>query len=208
MHTVRYNPHKDTLFLAGDILAKSTEAGSLAILDFFAHQRLECKKRHLNEFPADAASESHVTASHCKPFYAVRGNHDQMVVQWRAWRDWFEPLQLAVPSARECPRRHAAPSTASFIRLTSASAGARHDDAGQPVGTGSQFLALIESEWLHDRSADPTGAGSDVEEWVDTARKRAKGTWREEWWTRVPQPGKGRASKDWIMFGDHYWIAR
>ena len=76
------------------------------------------------------------------------------------------------------------------------------------MGAGWEFLALIEAEWQHDRTKDPTGPSSDVEEWVDTARKRAAGTWREEWWRRIPQPGKGRAAKDWIMFGDHYWIAR
>ena len=81
-------------------------------------------------------------------------------------------------------------------------------DAGPAVGTGSEFLELIEAEWLRDRKKDPNGAGSDVEEWIDVARKRAQGTWRAEWWKRIPGPGKGRAKKDWIMFGDHYNIAR
>ncbi|KAH9945386.1 uncharacterized protein BXZ73DRAFT_86878 [Epithele typhae] len=191
LDTVRYDPHKDTLFLVGDILAKSTEAGSLAILDFFAQQKLACTKHRL-----DAAGRS-TRHSSCKPVYAVRGNHDQMIVQWRAWRDWFEPLQLAPPSPSLFSRCFSAPSpsTASY-------------DIGKPVGTGSEFLALIEDEWLQDRTTDPTGAGSDVEEWIEVARKRAHGTWRADWWKRIPRPGKGRTSKDWIMFGDHYWIAR
>lgn len=68
LSTVSYSPDTDTLILSGDFLAKTGLSGSLDMLDFLAH------------------SPTHV--------YAVRGNHDQMVVEWRAWRDWFESLHI------------------------------------------------------------------------------------------------------------------
>ncbi|TFK81257.1 hypothetical protein K466DRAFT_578637 [Polyporus arcularius HHB13444] len=205
LSTVRYNPHKDTLFLAGDILAKSTEAGSLAILDFLSqHRQGNCYVHASADAIPDQQSAQEKQAA-CKKVYAVRGNHDQMIVQWRAWREWFEGLQLTFPSAQSYPRR--IPPLAA-LNHNAAHTSSTSDDAGPPVGTGSQFLALIESEWIRDRTSDPTGAGADPQEWVDTMRKRAVGTWREEWWRRIPQPGKGRASKDFLMLGDHYWIAR
>ncbi|RPD59965.1 Metallo-dependent phosphatase [Lentinus tigrinus ALCF2SS1-7] len=207
LSTVQYNPHKDTLFLVGDILAKSTEAGSLAILDFlsqhrqghcYVHASADASPDPISSIPAEKQKA-------CKNLYAVRGNHDQMIVQWRAWREWFEDLQLILPSAQSYPRR--IPPLASLNSIVPHTSSASYD-AGPPVGTGSQFLALIESEWLRDRTNDPSGAGADAQEWADTMRKRAVGTWREEWWRRIPQPGKGRASKDFVMLGDHYWIAR
>ncbi|KAI0714339.1 Metallo-dependent phosphatase-like protein [Cerioporus squamosus] len=210
LSTVQYNPHRDTLFLAGDILAKSTEAGSLAILDFLSQHRQGNCYVHASA-SADAGPDPNSSASAqkkqaaCKKVHAVRGNHDQMIVQWRAWREWFEGLQLTFPSAQSYPRR--IPPLAALNSNAAHTSSATYD-AGPPVGTGSQFLALVESEWLRDRTSDPTGAGADAQEWVDTMRKRAVGTWREEWWRRIPQPGKGRSSKDFIMLGDHYWIAR
>ncbi|TBU39567.1 hypothetical protein BD309DRAFT_993675 [Dichomitus squalens] len=207
---VEYKPHQDTVFLVGDILAKSTEAGSLAILDFLVRQN--CCAKGVGDAPRPSGSparDSHAKPAPCKPVYAVRGNHDQMIVQWRAWRDWFEGLQLSFPSAHLYPpRRRSGSLSALAASLASATTTTASYDAGPPVGTGEQFLALIEAEWLRDRADDPSGAGSDAEEWVDVARKRARGTWRAEWWRRIPQPGKGRTSKDWIMFGDHYYIAR
>ena len=207
---MHYNPHKDTLFLAGDILAKSSEAGSLAILDFLSHRRQgDCYAHAAAGAGASPDPRSAISAQKkpaaCKNVYAVRGNHDQMIVQWHAWREWFEDLQLTFPSAQSYPRR--IPPMASLHSVVPHTTSASYD-AGPPVGTGSQFLALVESEWLRDRATDPSGAGADAQEWADTMRKRAVGTWREEWWKRIPQPGKGRTSKDFIMFGDHYWIAR
>ena len=207
---VEYNPHKDTVFLAGDIMAKSTEAGSLAILDFLVRQNDCAKGFEDGSRPSDSSPRaSHRSPAPCKPIYAVRGNHDQMIVQWRAWRDWFEGLQLSFPSAHLYPpRRLSLPSLSAIASSLSSATTTASYDAGPPVGTGEQFLTLVEAEWLRDRTNDPNGAGSDAEEWVDVARKRAQGTWRAEWWKRIPQPGKGRTSKDWIMFGDHYYIAR
>ncbi|KAI0833383.1 hypothetical protein BC628DRAFT_15758 [Trametes gibbosa] len=204
LSTLSYDPRKDTLFLAGDILAKSSEAGSLAILDFLSQRQLgECYPDIEPKFPGIASAPGALNDAKCRSVYAVRGNHDQMIVQWRAWREWFEPLQLTFPSPDLYPRRFHVPTLSSFTSTQSTSY-----NAGPPVGTGSQFLALIESEWLRDRSADPGGSSADPEEWVEVTRKRASGTWRAEWWKRIPRPGKGRLSKDWMMFGDHYWIAR
>ncbi|KAH9930037.1 Metallo-dependent phosphatase-like protein [Fomitopsis serialis] len=169
-----YDPASDTIILAGDTMAKTTLSGSLAILDFITQHKC-------GEAPG--------------PLYAVRGNHDQTIVQWRAWRDWFEPLQLSIPSAP------AFTEVGAELDL--------HPDAhpGRPVKTGRQFLELIEREWQRDVRRDPKGS-ADPEEWADVARKRAVGTWREEWWRRVPRPGKGHQNKDWPIFDDHYWLAR
>ncbi|KAI8980108.1 hypothetical protein BD414DRAFT_493658 [Trametes punicea] len=204
LSTLSYDPHKDTLFLAGDLLAKSSEAGSLAVLDFLSQrQQGNCFPEIRPRRPEMASDSITPAAAECKGVYAVRGNHDQMIVQWRAWRDWFEPLQLTFPSADLYPRRFSVPSFPSLTSTESATF-----DVGPPVGTGSQFLSLIESEYLRDRNTDSGGAAADPQQWVDIARKRAVGTWRAEWWKRIPQTGKGRAKKEWIMFSDHYWIAR
>lgn len=72
------------------------------------------------------------------------------------------------------------------------------------ITQGKDFIALIEAEWARERRR----RGSDADEWVDIARKRAEGTWREEWWRRIPPPGKGKKAKEWKTFGDHYWLAR
>ncbi|CCM04223.1 uncharacterized protein FIBRA_06390 [Fibroporia radiculosa] len=162
-----WNSNTDTLMFAGDIMAKSSHSGSLAVLDFIT--RHEC---------GSAPGRVH----------AVRGNHDQMVTQWRAWRDWFEPLELQLLSS-------SVPPPSSDTR------------PGPPVHTGRAFLDLIESEWEYAQKHDPKGS-SDPEEWADIARKRAAGTWRSEWWRRVPRSGKGHANKDFIIFADHYWIAK
>ena len=72
------------------------------------------------------------------------------------------------------------------------------------VANGLEFLHLLEAEWAIarlERDADP-------EEYVEVARKRAVGTWREEWWKRIPEPGKGKLKQQWRLFGDHYWLAR
>ncbi|EMD33336.1 hypothetical protein CERSUDRAFT_98453 [Gelatoporia subvermispora B] len=185
LDTLSYDPSHDSIILAGDMLAKSTHAGSLAVLDFLAQHG-----------PCTDASLSHSFApnpmpySHAGRVYAVRGNHDQMVVQWRAWREWFTALELPRPTP-EAPEQTGPDGTL----------------AGKPVGTGREFLALIEKEWAHDLAKDPQSA-SDADEWADVARKRAAGTWRAEWWRRIPEPGKGRAQKDWHIFTDHYWLAK
>ncbi|KZT73603.1 Metallo-dependent phosphatase [Daedalea quercina L-15889] len=162
-----YDSARDTIILSGDIMSKSTLSGSLAILDFVTQ---------------------HKCGAVPGPLYAVRGNHDQTIVQWRAWRDWFEPLQLSIPSA-----------------LASVSDPNAHP--GPQAKTGREFLELIEHEWQRDVERDPKGS-ADPDEWAGVARKRAMGTWREEWWRRVPQPGKGHQNKDWPIFDDHYWLAR
>ncbi|KAI0649217.1 hypothetical protein C8Q79DRAFT_999042 [Trametes meyenii] len=204
LSTLSYDPRKDTLFLVGDLLAKSSEAGSLAILDFLSQrQQGVCHPDIEPRRPVKALAARARKDGQCRGVYAVRGNHDQMIVQWRAWRDWFEPLQLTFPSANLSPNRLSVPAFPSVTATGSATY-----DAGPPIGTGSQFLSLIESEWLRDRTTDPAGVGADPEEWVDLSRKRAVGTWRAEWWKRIPQPGHGRTKKDWTMFEDHYWIAR
>ncbi|KAI0775292.1 hypothetical protein BD413DRAFT_603240 [Trametes elegans] len=217
LSTLSYDPRRDTLFFAGDLLAKSTEAGSLAILDFLSQRQqgvcfpeIEPHRPGKSSLPVSDSAHGYGPESEreCKPVYAVRGNHDQMIVQWRAWREWFEPLQLTFPSAEPHPHPHPRRFSVPSVPPQRTSTQSATYDAGPPVGSGSQFLALVESEWLRDRTADPSGAGSDPQEWADTARKRAVGTWRAEWWKRIPQPGKGHTSKDWLMFGDHYWIAR
>lgn len=59
---LKYNTSTDHLIHVGDILAKGTLKGSLAVLDDFTRANVS----------------------------GVRGNHDQKVIEWRAWFDWVK----------------------------------------------------------------------------------------------------------------------
>ena len=61
-----WDPSHDTLFFAGDLIAKSDHSDSLAVWDFIY-------KNHINDQGRQV-------------IYPVRGNHDQIVVQWRGPR--------------------------------------------------------------------------------------------------------------------------
>jgi hypothetical protein len=65
LEQVSYNKEKDTLIHLGDITAKAPLPGSLSVLSFM--------------------SEYNITG--------VRGNHDQMVIEWRAWLNWANRLE-------------------------------------------------------------------------------------------------------------------
>ncbi|KAI0073456.1 Metallo-dependent phosphatase [Panus rudis PR-1116 ss-1] len=156
-----YRKEKDILIFAGDLLAKSSQAGSLSFLDFLVDHHLS------NDRPRQ------------ERVLGVRGNHDQLIVQWRGWREWFENITIPAPS------------------------GSRRYKESIPT-TGKEFLNMLEAEWAVERARRE----SDAEEWVDVARKRAQGTWQEEWWRRIPLPGKGKHKQEWRMFSDHYWLAR
>ena len=56
-----YNPKRDTLVHVGDVVTKGSLDGSLKVLSYL--------------------SSNNVTG--------VRGNHDQIVIQYRAWLDWI-----------------------------------------------------------------------------------------------------------------------
>lgn len=135
-----------------------------------------------------------------------------MVVQWRAWRDWFE--RLAPPHNRN-QHHHALsfldsslPTLSSLIHRLSYSSTSDDDSDAAAIHTGRDFLNLIEAEWVIASSA-PSSSPSDPEAYVDVARKRARGTWREAWWMRIPEaPSHGHEKKNWKMFSDHYWLAR
>ncbi|THH33202.1 hypothetical protein EUX98_g989 [Antrodiella citrinella] len=157
-----YNQRNDILMFAGDLLAKSTHSGSLSLLDFLT----------ANHFASTPTNQS-------ERIFAIRGNHDQLVIQWRSWREWFERQVIPVP------------------------AGSR-ESKEDVVTDGKSFIELIEAEWAMERKRRE----SDAEEWVHVSRKRAQGTWREEWWRRIPPSGTGKKAKDWKIFGDHYWLAR
>ncbi|KAK7696264.1 hypothetical protein QCA50_000917 [Cerrena zonata] len=159
--SLSYKPHNDILVFAGDLLAKSTLSGSLSFLEFLA-------QNHYSSLDGQQKQER---------IFAVRGNHDQFVVQWRTWRDWFTKLNIPLDSRSD--RKHA-------------------------VTNGQDFLNLIEAEWAVEKTREE----SDAEEWVSVIRKRAEGTWREEWWKRIPMPGTGKHKQEWRMFGDHYFLAR
>jgi len=62
---VLYNEKKDTLIHLGDIIAKGSNAGSLSVLSFMSRRNIS----------------------------GVRGNHDQKVIEWRAWIDWIHGLE-------------------------------------------------------------------------------------------------------------------
>ncbi|KAI0091218.1 hypothetical protein BDY19DRAFT_1033480 [Irpex rosettiformis] len=185
--TLSWNSSHDTLFFAGDLLAKSDHSDSLAVWDYIYKNRINEQGRQV--------------------IYPVRGNHDQMVVQWRAWRDWFEGLVLPSP-----PRHHpitsflpfGMPSFASFLGADSPNDGSDR----VAVRTGRDFVNLIEAEWVFASSSGDS-IPPDAEEYVDVARKRARGTWREHWWARIPKtPKRGQDTKVWKMFSDHYWLAK
>lgn len=164
---VSYHHDQDILIFAGDVVAKSSHSGSLSTLDFLAENQVtrQSKDHKLTE-----------------RIYAVRGNHDQLVIQWRSWREWFEKLDVTTLSLEEPDTQQSNPG----------------------IKTGLDFLNLVEAEWAMERKRRE----SDAEEWVDVARKRAEDTWREGWWKRIPPPGKGKHKQEWRMFGDHYWLAR
>ena len=60
-----YDSRSDVLIHVGDVAAKGTHEGSLAVLEYLA--------------------ANNVTG--------VRGNHDQKIVEWRAWMDWIRGLE-------------------------------------------------------------------------------------------------------------------
>ncbi|KAF7312362.1 Phosphoric monoester hydrolase [Mycena indigotica] len=64
LNKLSYNPSSDTLIHVGDIVAKGPHRGSLNVLKFMASHNIT----------------------------GVRGNHDQKVIEWRAWLDWITRL--------------------------------------------------------------------------------------------------------------------
>lgn len=59
-----YDPAHDTFIHVGDLVAKGTQTGSIKVLEFMTSNNIS----------------------------GVRGNHDQKVIEWRAWMDWIETL--------------------------------------------------------------------------------------------------------------------
>lgn len=62
LHKLSYDPSSDVLVHAGDIIAKGTHEGSMAVLSYM--------------------TKNNITG--------VRGNHDQKVIEWRGWLDWID----------------------------------------------------------------------------------------------------------------------
>ncbi|KAH9068310.1 calcineurin-like phosphoesterase [Lactarius deliciosus] len=67
---ISYNGDKDTLIHLGDIIAKGPHEGSLSVLSFMSTHNIT----------------------------GVRGNHDQMVIEWRAWLNWVQDLEAGAGS--------------------------------------------------------------------------------------------------------------
>jgi len=67
---VSYDRKKDTLIHLGDIVTKGPHAGSLSVLSFMSNHNIS----------------------------GVRGNHDQQVVEWRAWLNWIHGLEAGAGS--------------------------------------------------------------------------------------------------------------
>ncbi|THH15689.1 hypothetical protein EW146_g4815 [Bondarzewia mesenterica] len=65
LEKVSYSSKTDTLIHTGDICSKGPHAGSLSVLSFMASNNIT----------------------------GVRGNHDQKVIEWRAWLDWVKGLE-------------------------------------------------------------------------------------------------------------------
>ncbi|KAI0065102.1 Metallo-dependent phosphatase [Artomyces pyxidatus] len=66
LEKVSYNPDKDTLIHVGDISAKGPQAGSISVLSYMTSHNIT----------------------------GVRGNHDQKVIEWRAWVEWMKGLGM------------------------------------------------------------------------------------------------------------------
>ena len=64
---VSYDHRSDVLVHTGDIITRGSHQGSMAILDFMANYNVT----------------------------GVRGNHDQKVIEWKCWLDWFFTLSGA-----------------------------------------------------------------------------------------------------------------
>lgn len=60
MKKMKYSPSQDVLFHVGDIVSKGSLQGSLAVLQFMASNNIT----------------------------GVRGNHDQIIIEWRNWYNW------------------------------------------------------------------------------------------------------------------------
>ncbi len=67
---VSYNKRKDTFIHLGDITTKGPHEGSLSVLSFMSKHNIS----------------------------GVRGNHDQEVIEWRAWLDWIHGLEARAGS--------------------------------------------------------------------------------------------------------------
>ncbi|KAJ6619791.1 Metallo-dependent phosphatase-like protein [Mycena sp. CBHHK59/15] len=75
-----YDPSSDVLLHVGDIIAKGPHDGSLAVIDYMAAHNVT----------------------------GVRGNHDQKVIEWRAWLDWINGLDGGAPWLADFHRKWSA----------------------------------------------------------------------------------------------------
>jgi hypothetical protein len=89
----------------------------------------------------------------------VRGNHDQKVIEWRAWLEWIGELE---------------------------------------AGAGSQWLLDLEEKWEESNLDGELENNHDTEMWVKTQMR--VGRKEPKWWSKIPE--------GWILFSDHYRIAR
>ncbi|KAI0041916.1 Metallo-dependent phosphatase [Auriscalpium vulgare] len=64
LREVHYDSKKDTLIHVGDIAAKGPQSGSISVLSYMSMHNIT----------------------------GVRGNHDQKVLEWRAWIEWVRAL--------------------------------------------------------------------------------------------------------------------
>lgn len=129
LHDISYNPKKDKLIHCGDISAKGPRSGSLHVLSYMSHNNIS----------------------------GVRGNHDQKVIEWRAWIEWVyglyrgqgrEWLEMLHRRWDEAVRRHE-------------KGGAMDDD-------------------------DDSDGLLDEKKWIKKQRKIAKG-WEKKFWKKVPE---------------------
>jgi Calcineurin-like phosphoesterase len=65
LNKLNYNSNSDTLIHVGDTITKGSHEGSLAVLAYMAKNNV----------------------------MGVRGNHEQKVVEWRAWMEWIRGLE-------------------------------------------------------------------------------------------------------------------
>ncbi|KJA22918.1 hypothetical protein HYPSUDRAFT_40402 [Hypholoma sublateritium FD-334 SS-4] len=122
-----YVPSKDHLIHVGDIVSKGSHKGSLAILNYMTSRNIT----------------------------GVRGNHDQKVVEWRAWIEWISSKR-----------------------------------------GGKEWISSLEKRWYDYEVSDEDSKLKDSASWLETFNTSTD----KKWLSQIP--------KGWILFSDHYKLAR
>ncbi|KAI0322580.1 Metallo-dependent phosphatase-like protein [Amylostereum chailletii] len=133
---VNYHPERDRLIHTGDIIVKGTLAGSRTVLSYM--------------------TKHNVTG--------VRGNHDQMVLEWRAWIEWVQSFSEG--------RTWLATVEQKWMEDSSSTA-----------------TTTLEDEEEDGEYEVETEGELDPEEWIETQKGKV-GKGGRKWWDRIPKGWK------------------